>query len=139
MSMYSYDYLSREERIARIGQLLAKGITLMLQREAAEKQDAEPRLQRNAAGACGASAHSDNASPGPEIADDGEREIFNYLRRVGAASPRDIQRALDVAKVTAFRKLRSLVKAKLIARTGRTTAIRYRVIPLHANGAMVGA
>ena len=135
--MYSYDYLSREERIARIGQLLAKGITLMLQREAAEKQDAESRLQRNTAGACGAAAHSENASPGPAIADDGEREIFNYLRRVGAASPRDIQRALDLTKATAFRTLARLVKASLIARTGRTAAIRYRIIPLRAKDAPV--
>ena len=35
------DYLTREERIQRIGQLLSKGITLMLLREAEEKRMAE--------------------------------------------------------------------------------------------------
>jgi len=111
----------------------------MLQREAAEKKAAESQLHGNKVDACNAAAQSDNASAAPLIADDGEREIFNYLKRVGAASPRDIQRALDFAKATAFRKFRSLVKADLIARTGRTTAIRYRVVPPQAKRAMADA
>ena len=137
MPIDSYVYLSREERIARIGQLLAKGIAIMLQREAAEKENAEMELKCRTADACCTSAQNHNALHEQGIADDGERDIFNYLKRVGAASPRDIQRALDLTKATAFRTLARLVKASLIARTGRTTAIRYRIIPLRAKDAPV--
>jgi len=121
------EYLTYSERITRIGQLLSKGITLLLMEEDEEKRRA-------------ASVHKGNASPDRrdrenrveqsrfgEISDDTERQILEYLNRVGKASPRDIQRALEIPKPTAFRKLARLAQIQLVVRSGKTTAIRYRL------------
>lgn len=123
------EHLSYAERIARIGQLLSKGITLLLLDEAEEKR------RGVAAGANSGSAAGVNGSPKendfvPNVDDDVERAIYEYLMRVHSASPRDIMRGLELSKATAFRKLAHLCEANLITRSGKTAAIRYRLAPL---------
>ena len=54
--------------------------------------------------------------------------ILKYLHRVGSASPRDIQRALDLPKTSAFRHLDRLIKDGAVIRTGKTAAIRYKTV-----------
>jgi hypothetical protein len=104
----------------------------MLLREVAEKQSAELREGSNAEDVYSSASQV-------VITNDGERALIRYLKRVGAASPRHIQSCLDLPKTTAFRKLALLVKANLIARTGRTTAIRYRFVLARAKDALVVA
>jgi DNA-binding transcriptional ArsR family regulator len=121
MFMNPTSHLTYAERVQRIGQLLSKGITLLLLDEAEQKRT----------GTFSREAHSQESELeepiGPQITDETQREIFEYVRRVGKASPREIQRALEISKATVFRKLAQLTQAKLIIRLGKTTAIRYKL------------
>lgn len=122
------EHLSREERIQRIGELLSKGVTLMLIREAELKRSSQ--VAATSASGNG-SADEPPAVPSPEhqVAgdDDTARSILDFLRRVGQASPRDIQRNLDLPKSTLYRHLIRLVQSSLVVGTGKTSAIRYRL------------
>ena len=60
-------------------------------------------------------------------ADEIETAILHYLKRVGNASPHDIQSAMDLSKATAFRRLQQMVQSGTVIRTGKTAAIRYRL------------
>lgn len=126
--MDEIEHLTREQRVQRIGELLSKGITLMLMREAEEKQALKPALalagSNNApdedSGICDDSKHP--------IAEDGAaRSILDYLKRVGQASPRDIQRGLNLPKSTVYRYLNRLIQANHVVGGGKTSAIRYRL------------
>jgi hypothetical protein len=105
--------LSYPERLVRIGLLLAKGVALLLQHESeqANNKSVETVIPASA----------------PTASDSTTDEILSYLMRVGSASPRDVQRALDLSKATAFRKLSALVRDGKATRRGTTTAIRYQV------------
>ena len=61
--------------------------------------------------------------------DDTPSAIIKYIDRVGSASPRDVQRGLDLPKTTAFRHLDRLTKAGIICRIGKTAAVRYQLQP----------
>jgi hypothetical protein len=123
------EHLSYAERIARIGQLLSKGITLLLLDEAEEKRRGLAP-DANSGSVTGANDATTGDACMPKIADDGERAIYEYLFRVHSASPRDIMRALELSKATTFRKLASLMMANLVVRSGKTSAIRYQVAPV---------
>lgn len=118
-------HLSRAERLARLGVLLSKGVSLMLAREA----DAKPTpLLTMAPG----------SAPTRDLkcelqGDAAELAIIQYLARVGTASPRDIQFGLSLPKATAYRRLDRLVKAGDIVRLGKTTASRYCLFRPSAN------
>jgi hypothetical protein len=86
------DYLTREERIQRIGQLLSKGITLMLLREAEENRVAEQQTPTGAVDQPALDSLSPSAGDKVDRLDDDERKILAYIQRVRAASPRDMQR-----------------------------------------------
>lgn len=117
------EHMTREERISRVGEILAKGVALMLWRE------------KESAAACQAKA-ADSTINGQRAAaemktemqlDSIERKIVEYLERVQFASPRDIQRSLSLPKTTVFRKLKRLSQACILDRSGKTSAIRYRL------------
>lgn len=121
--------MSREERISRIGELLAKGVALMLWRE------------KESAAGCQAKA-ADSTTYGQRAAGDMkteipldsiERMIVDYLERVQFASPRDIQRSLNLPKTTVFRKLKRLSQTRILDCSGNTSAIRYRLGADHFN------
>jgi hypothetical protein len=118
------EHLSYRERIERIGQLLSKGITLLLLDEAEEKRRGVTESSSDGGG---------NAPTvdvfAPKFTDDVERAIYDYVSRVRSASPRDIMRALELSKATTFRKLASLMMANLLVRSGKTAAIRYQLAP----------
>jgi hypothetical protein len=120
------DYLTREERIQRIGQLLSKGITLMLLREAEEIRVAERQTPTGAVDQPALDSQSPSAGDKVDRLDDDECKILAYIQRVRAASPRDMQRYLEISKATLYGKLRHLIDAKLVSASGKTTAIRYR-------------
>lgn len=122
-------HLTRAERIQRIGELLSKGVALLLLREANENVTRQSESSPN----------GDHQAPAKTVAgrtssavseDTAESTILNYLRRVGCASPRDIQSSLDLPKSTVYRHVNRLVRMKLVGRSGKTTSIRYRPTPL---------
>ena len=110
--------LTREERIKRLGELLAKGITIMVLREAEEKRKANFNPAATAA-----LQQAERVVDG----DDTPSAIIRYIERIGSASPRDVQRGLDLPKTTAFRQLDRLNKAGIISRIGKTAAVRYQL------------
>jgi hypothetical protein len=123
--MNEMNHLTRAERIQRIGKLLAKGVTLLLMREAEEKrlahrQALSPTVEESAISRA-------NDPSGATVLDEDERRILDYLKRVKRASPREMQCCLDLRKATLFRKLKRLLEAKLVVYSGRTTAIRYQL------------
>ena len=120
------DYLTREERFARIGALLAKGIHLMLSREAEEKRQLE--LQASATDRGVRDANSQPVTNGKSELDEDDRRIIEYLERVGSASPRHMQHALPMSKATLFRRLTGLLAAGLVVRAGKTTGVHYRSV-----------
>jgi uncharacterized membrane protein len=125
------DYLTREQRLARIGALLAKGIYLMLSREAEEMRQLE--LQASASGTDPGVRNSNNqtVTNGMSQSDEDDRRIIEYLRRVESASPRHMHRALSMSKATLFRRLTELMTAGLVMRAGKTTGVQYRLVEHH--------
>lgn len=122
-------YMTRAERVQRIGELLSKGVTLMLEREAELKHDTEAAEAKDALGATSlvAAGGPDSCQRTTVAVDDTESAILNYIGRVRRASPRDIQHELGIPKATAYRRLNRLLKEGVIVGTGKTTAIRYRL------------
>ena len=119
------DHLTRAQRIQRIGELLSKGITLMLMREA--KENRATQAAPAPGGGNGAAVEARTSSKGRVAGTGTIRSILDYLQRVGEASPRDIQRSLVLPKTTLYRHLNQLIQAKLVVGTGKTSAIRYRL------------
>ena len=120
-------HLSRAERMQRIGELLSKGIALMLAREAQDKKDRESAPATDSNGTGGAKAPEPNGDLLRLNIDETDGAILDYLKRVGRASPRDIQSGLGLSKPTVFRRLSRLLHLNLIVRAGSTSAIRYRL------------
>lgn len=116
-------HLTHKERMARIGQLLAKGVTLMLMREAEAKRQAEEAQAATKVDPTVTTATVD------WLGDD-HRAIVEYLNRVGKASPRELKDALELSRTTIFRRLRELQAAGLVARSGKSAAVRYQPTPL---------
>lgn len=128
--MHFTDHMTRAERIARIGELLAKGVTLMLAREARDKAESKSvEVLEQSSKPAKTAFCTEHATPENEA----ETAILAYLRRVGSASPRDIQQALDLSKATAFRRLQRMTKTGLVVRSGQTSAIRYLAMGFAGN------
>ena len=122
--MDDFSHLTRGERIERIGELLSKGITLLLLREAETRKLSLSRHTPTAP-PDEVTGNGDMQGAPLEPLDETENTILEFLKRVGRASPRDLQRGLDLPKATLYRSLNRLVQAKIITRTGKTSAIRY--------------
>ena len=121
--MHPYEHLSREERIRRIGEILAKGVHLYLV--------AQREKERSAAVA-------DVAAKVEESGTDWiTRGIVEFLKRVDWASPRDIRGHLDVAQRTCTRRLQALLASGVLESRGFTTGVQYRIrtTPLQAPSA----
>ncbi len=129
------DHLTREERLARIGALLAKGIYLMLSREAEEKRQLELQASASAADRGVPDSNNQTVTNGMSELDEDDRRIIEYLKRVGSASPRHMQGALSMSKATLFRRLTELLTAGLVVRSGKTTGVRYRLAEHHGRHA----
>lgn len=116
-------HLTRAERLRRIGELLAKGVALMLAEERTQvcKPNAVSAGERP--DVFGIAGESVTGHPLVET----ERAICDYVQKVRTASPRDIQRACSLSKATAFRALTRLVQRDVLTRTGGTTAVRYQL------------
>jgi DNA-binding transcriptional ArsR family regulator len=125
--MNAIEHMKCEQRLQRIGELLSKGITLMLSREAEARACETPRagpLTEEAA----AGAFSTPDAPGREpLTDKTMQEVLSYLERIGSASPKEIQSNLGLSRRTAARKVKQLQDAGLIVRNGHTRGVRYQV------------
>lgn len=116
--------MNREERLQRIGELLSTGVTFLLMREAERERD---RNMKSANANLGSDKSDNKGGPTGNGHNDAiESQILNYLKRFGAASPRDIQGSLGLPKTTVFRHLARLVQNRVVFRSGKTTSIRYR-------------
>ncbi|MBM4148952.1 MAG: hypothetical protein FJ224_07900 [Lentisphaerae bacterium] len=122
--MNPYEHLSREERLRRIGELLSKGVTRMLE---AEKNAAQK------AGEAAVAAKVEEAE-GDWIT----RGIVAYLKRVGPAMPADIRRGIALPKSTLFKRLKLLLAASVLTKTGYHRRVRYTAVPV-SNPAAVPA
>ena len=121
--MHPYEHLSREERIRRIGEILAKGVHLYLMAQ---------RDKERSAGVAEVAAKVEESGT-----DWITRAIVEFLKRVGWASPRDIRRHLDVAQRTCSRRLQALLASGVLESRGFTSGVQYRIrtTPLHASSA----
>jgi len=111
--MNPYEYLTREERIRRIGEILAKGIALMhaAQAEAARKAAEAPVVGKVE----------------QEERDWIIRAMVDYMKKSGWSTPREMVLNLDVKRTTLFRRLQDLRKRGLIESRGNTRGTQYRL------------
>ena len=119
--------MNREERLARIGQILAKGVTLMAERRGVEAaKQIKPNLDQGDSGEAKAvmGFFQDDV--------DTSLSIYAFIKRVGSASHQEIQRVLQISKATVCRKVNGHLDAGVITRTGSTTAVRYQIAPNRA-------
>jgi len=110
---HPYEHLSREQRIRRIGEILSKAVTLYVMK----KRDAE-----RAAGVAEVAATIQETDP-----DRVTRDIVEFLKRVGWASPREIRLRLDVSQRTCARRLRAMLAGGVLETRGLTTGTQYRI------------
>ena len=118
MNRYSTEYLSREARIKRIGEILAKGVALMHSQNRSDGyqpiRNFPHPLNNN---------HEKFDSP-PKLADITESSpenlvVLNFIRQRREVSPKDIQDFLSCSRSTVFRKLKSLQKSGLVDKNGQ--------------------
>ena len=110
------EHLTRDERIQRIGQLLAKGATLLLIREAEEKHLEQTLNQGRASEKPSALSQEQAGAPSVAQPNSDERRILDYLARAGKAAPREMQCALEFSKATLFRRLTRLLECGWVIR-----------------------
>lgn len=120
-------HITETERLQRIGELLSKGVTLMLAAEANEQQrlgsgDAVPP-QRTQDGTTPTAGVPDDVPVVKPVA----VPVVDFLKRVGSASPREIQVHFGFSRRTASRRLNQLQDAGVIVRNGHTRDVRYRI------------
>lgn len=117
LSFQLYQELPEAERIRRIGELIGLAVLRHGGRRPAIAG------QNSATGP----TKGQPAEPWALITDEVERQMVRYLERVGAATPRDLQVALSLSSMTVTRHLGRLRAAGVLAVTGRTRAVRYRI------------
>ena len=118
------EHLSRQERIRRIAELLAKGIALMHMRDAGTP--VTPNISRRAKHAGRRLSH-DDLIPIEGLDAEGQ-SIVDYLRCVGNASPSNIREQLHLSRTSVWRRLKELETLGVIAKSGRTRSARYGLV-----------
>lgn len=114
-----FAHLTPDERLRRIGVLIAKAVMIFRQRERAAG-----RL--SAAGTPIVVPIRDLAD---FVSDEGEKQIIRHLQRAESASPHDICVVLSLPRTTLMRKLARLRTVGLVEVTGKTKAARYTLKP----------
>ena len=103
--------MTRVERTQRIGELLAKAVSLQHRRE------------------CGSEPETGQVDAEFEVSlDEASQAVLQFLRQIGSAAPRDIQKHLDIHPKTVYRKLKELERVGVLVRTGATRSTRYRIM-----------
>ena len=107
--------LTETEVLQRIGALLATAIV----------RSGRLRAQKVNMGSDGGSEPDARVDPLRLISDPLERQLAEYLRCTGAASPGELQRALGLRPRSLTRALARLRRGGLCEVVGRTRAVRY--------------
>ncbi len=124
LSFRRYAEMPEPERLRRIGELLA---TAVIHYERDERFAASIHRKTEA-------RRASTGEPADSIEDETEKNIVRYVTRAGAATPRDLCLALGLGRMTITRKLARLREAGVLAATGKTRAMCYRLHPaLDAN------
>lgn len=110
---YGRDYLSDESRLARIGEILARGVANVVNRppvtpDLVPDGDVTPAVD-------------------PETL-----SVFSAIMKFGKLSPQEIQVRLDASRATANRRISKWEDAGLVQRTGKTTAVTVTLTELGA-------
>lgn len=108
-----YRDLPEAERIRRIGELIGKAVLLYR------------RDLRTAGRVEALAATLEPRGPTSLIDDQTEKQIVEYLAKIGTASPHDLCIALGHTRTTVSRKLARLRNAGILIASGKTKAIRY--------------
>ena len=116
-----YEQLSRNARISLLGHYLSKMVTLM---HAAELEEKELKARRLVDGK--SETMAENILPA-ELSTDSQT-IVAYLKKVGSASAREINRYGGIPRSSMFRKLRELTETGVIGKTGVGKHVRYRLV-----------
>ncbi|MFT5471417.1 MAG: putative HTH transcriptional regulator [Verrucomicrobiales bacterium] len=112
MNPASYQHMTRDARIQRIGEILARGIAIVATRDEA-----------NEASSCC------SAKPAPEV-DERTRSALELIWKFGEISPRELQEHLGASRSTATRAIRDWQREGFIKKSGETSAIRLQLGPL---------
>ncbi len=118
-------HLSREDRIQRIGEILAKGVTLLYLHEnrLTDPSCIKPTIK----------LVPQHKTPNPDFRcmelDSEARAIVEYLQYAGSASPNDIRRHFHLSRTSLWRKLKDLHKLGIISKDGCTRSVRYKLDP----------
>jgi|CXWL01.1.fsa_nt_gi CRP-like cAMP-binding protein len=107
--------LSDQERVRRIGELIATGV--MRYR----------RQQRITGQVAPKSSPGTVVNPIELFSDHAEKRIAHYLANVSTATPHEIGAALGLSRTTVTRKLARLRKAGLAIVSGRTKGATYKL------------
>jgi len=103
--------MTSEQRMKRIGELLSKGVSLMLaQARKAPKHQPISKKTLN-----------------PDEHDDISKIILLFIQKVGSASPRELESRLNLGRRTVLRHLKKLHKAEFLIKKGNTTATTYEL------------
>jgi hypothetical protein len=112
--LVNYESLSREERLRRIGALVAKAVALA---------SVPVRLQGQRANAGRVPVSLDEGDLAPEA-----QALLQRFARLGEFAPHEAATFWGISRSTAYRRLRRLEQAGCIERHGETTAARYRLV-----------
>jgi DNA-binding transcriptional ArsR family regulator len=120
LDLESYANLSEDDRLDRIGALIAKAVVLYrCDRRRAGKDEPETVAEADQAGVIRSMA--DLAK------DETEKQVIRYLERVGSATPQNFSTTLGLSRQTVSRKLARLRVAGLVVVTGKTRMARYEL------------
>ena len=134
-----YASLSREARLQRIGEILAKGIFLVGQaRQAEARQEKQVHIRAAAGPATGREAlldrsenevkpPSENGTVTNPISQTPVQKIISFLTEIGEASPQEIQLKHGLSRSKTYRLLTKLQSDGKVEKTGSTRAIHYRL------------
>ncbi len=108
MAVSSSQFLTHEQRLAKIGEILARGVANLLAEEDVEPQEQAP----------------DRSSI---ILNEKEIEAFGLIRRFQGASPKEITERLGCSRSTASRTIQKWQEAGLVTSLGNTTSVRVQL------------
>ncbi len=120
LNLEYYANLSEEERLDRIGALIAKAVVLYrCDRRRAGKDEPQTVADADQAGLI--------RSVADLVKDETEKQVIRYLDRVGSATPQNFSTTLGLSRQTVSRKLARLRVAGLVVVTGKTRMARYEL------------
>lgn len=120
LDLDSYANLSEDERLDRIGALIAKAVVLY-RNDQQRAGEVEPETVADADQGGVIRSVADLAE------DETEKQVIRYLERVGSATPRGFSAALGLSRQTVTRKLARLRASGLVVVTGKTRMARYEL------------